>query len=203
MEKFDFLKRPVIHSSLEKQLKIFLNNLLLLKVDDVVSIVIWAYMNWLEQLELDDVDYFAAHSPKLQNDNYESYVLNKHRRLYMLNYYDQILMTSQINRIESIDATEWNEIDESEMRNIVQSITRWLNTLKVDEAFNANLELTLRWADQYSLQLGKRFARMCGRTDINNYTDENVTMFLRWCFHDVLIDADRGTPGNMDPWLDR
>lgn len=186
------------------QIEIFLADLLTMSVKDVVGIVMEVFVDWARRLKLAEVDSFAAtHLPVHSGVNsYEQYKFQAHRRFFMVAKYDDLLMGSDIdNTIPRENLSGWREVSLRESIDFERKIQAWLESLPVNNAFDALLELVLCWAERYNAQMGLDFAFETGRTNTDEYTDENLTMFLRLCFHNDLEFADMGF--NWATWADQ
>jgi hypothetical protein len=203
MSKTEYIARPILDSELALQNEVFLADLLTMNVDSVVGIVMEALIDWAKHLKLEEVDTFAeTHLPKFTGvNNYEQYKFGHHRRFFIVVKYDDFLGGCVINnKIPRSSLSGWREVSNDEAHNLTQKIQSWLNKLPVNSAFDAVLELVLCWAERYNSQMGLGFAFETGRTNTEEYTDINLTMFLRWCFHNDLEFADMGF--NWDTWAD-
>jgi hypothetical protein len=203
MTSSEYIQRPILDSKLVSQNEIFLADLLTMNVNDVVGIVMEAFVNWAKHLKLEEMDSFSeTHLPKFTGVNsYEQFKFQRHRRFFMVVKYDDMLITCAIdNTAPRANLCGWREVSYGEAIDFAQKIQIWLNSLSVNDAFDAVLELALCWAERYNSRMGLEFALETGRTNIEEYTDENLTMFLRWCFHNDLELADAGF--NWDTWAD-
>jgi hypothetical protein len=203
MSNTERTQRPILDSELLLQNEALLADLLTMNVNSVVCIVMGALVGWAKRLKLEDVDSFAeTHLPKYAGVNsYEQYKLGLHRRFFIVVKYDDLLMDCEINNTTPrAGLSGWREVRSREVDDFTQKIQLWLESLSVNNAFNVVLELALCWAERYNAQMGLNFAMETGRTNTEEYTDENLTMFLRWCFYDDLEFADMGFYWNT--WSD-
>ncbi len=203
MSKTECIARPILDSELALQNEVFLADLLTMNVTTVVEIVMEAFINWAKRLQLEDVDTFAeTHLPEFTGVNkYEQYKYGHHRRFFIVVKYDDFLGGCEINDdVQRTGLSGWREVSNNEALDFAQKIQSWLNKLPVNSAFDAVLELVLCWAERYNTKMGLNFVLETGRTNAEEYTNENLTAFLRWCFHNNLEFADMGF--NWDTWAD-
>ncbi len=172
-----------------------------MNANDVVYIVLDAYIRWARQLDLEQIDQWVQPFPQKYKADYERFVLSRHRRFIMITVLSDSLADAGVNYSRERSAlTGWREVGRQEAENLVQRILSWLAGFAIGEAFAAVLELIVQWAEQYNTQMAVEDALFCGRNDANQYTDENITAFLRWCFGDELILADSQTAWQL--WAD-
>ena len=186
-----------------KQVEDFLDSLLPKNVDDVANIIGDVYLDWALHLSLEDVERFAeTHLPPAEPpDNYDRYIRLGIKRFFMVVYFTDLLMWSDPDRsLRRSSWTEWRETNSSDKAKITNAINSWLKSLKPHIAFDAVLELILLWADRYNDNKGLAYAKLCGRNNVDEYTDENLTMFLRGCIYDEFEYADMGQNANL--WKD-
>jgi hypothetical protein len=76
----------------------------------------------------------------------------------------------------------------------VFEIGNWMRTLPMAEAFDAGLELIIRWGDRYNEDVGRGDARYAWRNSKpEEWSEEQLSGYLRWCVH-VHLDTNIGTP---------
>jgi len=191
MPKIDRLKRPSLERETAEQLNLFLQDLLTMKVNDVVRIALDAYTRWVRKLKPEEIDQWIQPRLEKYRIDYERLVLSNHRRFIMIIVLDNFLARADFDRSRSRSILAgWREVNKDEIEQFVQQILSWLAKLTTSEAFDAILELILRWADQYNAQMAIDFAKFGGRWDADQYTDENITAFLRFSFGTDLELAD-------------
>jgi hypothetical protein len=189
-EKIRF-KRPSPDKQIAEQLNVFLQDLLTMNVNDVVGIALETYIRWVRNLKPEEIDQWIQPNLQKYKLDYERLVHSNRRRFIMIIVLSDFLANADFDRSQPRSVlTGWRELNKDETEQFVQQILSWITTLTTNEAFDAILELILRWADQYNAHMAIEFAKFGGRFDADQYTDENITAFLRFSFDIDLELAD-------------
>jgi hypothetical protein len=202
MRRTERIKRSIILLHLAENIEIFLDDLLTMSVPDAVEIILETLVRWAEHLHLEDIDQFVrTNQPPAEEIRYADFVTRRSRRLFLILYYDELLMwTAPDFSLPRSPLVGWREVASGEKEGLIEGLVVWLESLVIADAFNAILELALRWADRYNTRAGLSYAQICGRGDTEVWTDENLTLFLRWCFHNNLELADSMHLHRNGPW---
>jgi len=162
-----------------------------MNVNDVVGILLDVYIGWARTLKPDEIDQWIQPDLQRYRSDYERLVLSNARRFIMIIVLDGYLAQAEhAPSPRRAELTGWRNVDEDDVERLVQRIYSWLAPLTMGKAFDAMLELILRWADQYNRQMAVEWAKFGGRMDADQYTNENITAFPRFCFHMDLELAD-------------
>jgi hypothetical protein len=202
MKRTERIRRPIIPNHLEEKVEFFLDDLLTVGVADAVDIILEALVRWSEHLSLENIEQFVgSHQPRAEEIRYNDFAAGHKRRLFLILYYDELLMWADSDpSVLRAALVGWREIAKGEKETLIEQITAWLDSLWLEDAFNAILELALRWAERYNTKMGLSYAQFCGRSGAEDWDDENLTFFLRWCFHNNLELADSMHLHRSGPW---
>jgi hypothetical protein len=179
--------------TIEYRIRMILQELLSMDVNDAASLICGILFAWLEKLSIDDISSMAntiGSEPKLPD--YSRYAKEGRRRYYPIGVFIEILGNSKIEtNIQRAGLTGWRELDQNEFTRMSNEVGEWLSTLEPYASFSITVEIGLRWAEQYNKTMGKRFIEDTGRKTPGELTDEQLTKFLRWVIYDELSLSDR------------
>jgi hypothetical protein len=179
----------------------YVKELCSMEVDSASSILIASLINWLESADLDDFAILDNQVTFSGVRDFQYFVRNKNRRYFPANLYSGGLKHLEVdNSRNREDIKCWREVDQAEVLSTSKAISNWLSSLDIVNAFRALLEMSLQWSERYNRTMGLRFAEFCGRKSTDVWTDEQLSMFLRWVLDDELIFIDRMDSQNPSKW---
>jgi hypothetical protein len=193
--------KRIIDQKIQESIDPFVKELCSMEVDSASSILISSLINWLESAEFTEFVVLDQQISFPGSRDFQYYVRNKHRRYFPANLYSGGLKHLYVDSSQKREEIKgWREIDQDEILSISEEISSWLSSLDIVDAFRALLELSLQWSERYNKTMGLGFAEFCGRKNVDSWTDEQLSMFLRWVLLDELVFIDRMDFHNPSKW---
>jgi hypothetical protein len=193
--------KRIININIRESIDPYVKELCSMEVDSASSILIASLINWLESADLDDFVILDNQISFPGARDFQYYVRNKKRRYFPAELFSGGLKNLEVDYGQNReDIKGWREIDQPEILSTSKEISNWLSSLHIVDTFRALLELSLRWSERYNRTMGLRYAEFCGRKNVDDWTDEQLSMFLRWVLDDELIFIDRMDFHNPSKW---
>jgi len=193
--------KRIIDKKIRESIDPYVVELCSMEVDSASSILIASLINWLESADLDDFVILDNQVSFPGARDFQYYIRNKNRRYFPANLYSCGLKHLEVDNSQNReDIKGWREIDQPEILITSKEISNWLSSLHIVDAFGSLLEMSLLWSERFNRTMGLRFAEFCGRKNIDGWTDEQLSMFLRWVLDDELIFIDRMDFHNPGKW---
>jgi hypothetical protein len=146
---------------------------------------------------LDEIDSWVKQQlPKDTQKEYRKDRKRKRRRFFVIRQFDDHLMGTHYDPSpDRVQFEGWPKSNTREFRlELIFEIGDWMRTLPLSDAFNAGLEIIIRWADRYNEDVGRGDARHAWRdSKPEEWSEEQLSAYLRWCVH-VHLDTNIGTP---------
>jgi len=195
--------RPAVSDAVSRKLDEFVEQLVSMKVVDAYRIISGLIDRWLEQCSLEEIDSWVKQNlPREKQKAYKRARKRKRRRFFVIWQLDERLMWTHYDpRPERAPFDGWPGTTPRDVAlQRIFEIGDWLKTLPFEEAFEAALELTIRWADRYNRDVGLGAARYAWPKEKHNeWTEIQLSGFLRYCAH-AGLDTNVGIP--KGPWAE-